>query len=68
MRRWFQALAVMGFLTEWFTRASRDGVLSAVEIAEAVSMLISMMGYDGKIKVDPAIMPNDDDTQIGGGL
>jgi len=58
--KWFmrfnKAMSVFGLLTSWFEDASEDGVLSADEIANAVAMLIRLMGYEDRIKVDPLLL------------
>lgn len=57
MMRWFarmnRALSVYGFLVAWFESASRDGTISAAELADGVQGLLEEMGYSDRIKVEP---------------
>lgn len=55
--KWFlridRAVTVLMFLARWFRGASRDGRLTIPEVAEGVSQLVHLAGFDGQIKVDP---------------
>lgn len=55
--KWFirmnRALAVYGFLVAWFEDASRDGKLTAQEIAEGVAGLVDELGYGDRLTVEP---------------